>query len=167
MTDYTAINKLPFIKKLVKEINFNNNICKNSSLFKEKCNLKLLCSSNFIKKGLFPLETMIGTFYMIKNNSIFEFRNGLGTYTQDPRYEEYEILYKSIVLFKNINIGDIGDFSNAESFLNMDKLVSYSVSKTLNFVTALYNLGFEIWIRDTDMVDNLIKKKKKKKKRKK
>ena len=133
-------------KKLCKEINRNILISKNAELFKKDKNLVKINLHKPLNKEDLPIQSYLGTCYLIKNNSILEFCSTFEYKRIHILDENQELVYKSLITTYNLDQLDVSDFEN-DDFINMDDLVSYSSDDTASFVYALVRSGFNIWIR--------------------
>ena len=135
-----------FNKKICKKINKNMIISKNTDLFiKEKKLIKLDLPKNTKEEEL-PLQSYIGTCYLIKNNSIIEISSSFICKKNHILDDNEYLVYKTIVKAHNLDRVDISNFKD-DIFLDIDNLISYSSKETISFIYALFQVGFNIWIR--------------------
>lgn len=151
-------NSSDFVKQLFKDINRQNKIDKNANLFILANKLqKFELRKNFANEEL-PIETHLGTIYLIKNNSILEFytyctnsyQNDISSKTMEQySYFNYkpDPYWMCTVTVHNMNRSDIGDFVNADMFTDMDELTSADIDRSLNFMIMLIKSGFSIYVK--------------------
>jgi hypothetical protein len=157
-----------FINDLINDINLENKICRNGLAFIDKYKLKHVKIDNSaggykdkekeekrlqavlrnVTKDLLPLEAYHGNVFLIKNNSIAEFYSWFTTESCSI-FAKPSTFYKCVVTIHNMDISDIGDFTNADAFIDMDELISYDLDKTLNFMIAMIRNGFLIYKKIT------------------
>jgi hypothetical protein len=137
-----------FLKQLAADINRRNKIDKNSALFIiDKKLQKYDLRKNFANDDL-PSEVILGSVYLIKNNSIVEFYSHLTNDVVDVRFSQNpDPYYRCVVTIHNMNRSDICDFANTNMFENMDELISHSIDRTTNFLTTLIKTGFDLYLK--------------------
>jgi hypothetical protein len=138
----------PFVKELLTDINRSINIKKNADMLilTRKLVEYNLCS--YVKEEDLPHQTIIGSSYLIKNNSVFAFEN-MFTYEKfNILLPHSELIYKSIMNVYNLDINDVCGVQNEYIFAGMSEEISYSPSSVVRFMLMLINdFGFKIYIK--------------------
>ncbi len=97
-----------------------------------------------------PVQSIYGTSFMIKNNSIIQISSCFTTdddlnITFDTKKVQCE--YKSTVIFHNIDIIDISNFSKINQFKNKAHIYAYSIDDITDFICVLSKGGFIMYLK--------------------
>lgn len=140
-----------FIRELLSNCNNNIKMYNNVDKFKKEKHLIKLNINKNTQSNNMPSVTTLGVCWLIKNNSIFEFSTYYTYNTDNIKFNRSNTpIKKTVVTVHHLDLVDVQDFNNTNVFIDMKEMISYSTQKTLNFLHALFTVGFEIWIRKSD-----------------
>jgi hypothetical protein len=139
----------PFIKELLTDINKNININKNAFLLILTRKLAEYKIGNYIKEEDLPYQAIVGTSYLIRNNSIFAFENMFIHESLNNIFSHSEPVYKSVMTVYNLDIKDVGGAQREEIFDGMTEEITYSTASVVRFMLMLMNnFGFKIYMKN-------------------
>lgn len=130
---------------LFKEIEREKRIKKNANLFILSRKLKHYpLTKKQITYNEFPINLYLGNCYLIKGNTIFRYEVGFSQKNAHISVLYSPILYYGKITVYNMDLSDIG-YENADIFIGMDEMITYSHERILNFVHLLFRIGFQLY----------------------
>lgn len=133
------------ISDLFEEINYYKQIKKNTKKFINHYNLTVYPVKKSQIQTYLPFECYLGVVYLIKNNSIIEFNSNLCARDNDSQRSPK---YRCLSTIHSIDISDVIDFMNPDTFLNTDEIISSDIEKTINFIVALIKTDFKLYVQN-------------------
>jgi hypothetical protein len=138
----------PFINELLTSIKRNIKIKQNASLLILTRKLSEYKLGRYVEEEDLPQQAIIGTCYLIRNNSIFAFENAFTHKNFNILLSHTEIIYKSVMNVYNLDINDVGGIQSKDIFADMTGEISYSTESVVAFIlTLMNNFGFKIYIK--------------------
>lgn len=136
------------IKELITSINDNIKLFHNGVHYIDANNL-VPHRGNITISDHLPSCVYYGTCWLIKNNSILQINSGDVYESIDIRLPSMRVHWQCVVTVHNLDLHDVSNFANTDTFNGMDELTSQNSEKSNNFILALINNGFKLYTRRT------------------
>jgi hypothetical protein len=137
-----------FMEEIIEKNRRYEKIRQNPELYKLRYKLKKYeLSRKQINRDELPIETVIGTCYLIKNKTIFQISSYFSMENFDIRTSNMQKVFKSVTRVINMDLDDCGGIENADIFGGMDEMTTYNIERSIGFMKTLFNMGFELYGR--------------------
>lgn len=139
-----------FITQLNKDILKQSRIYQNANIFIFSKKLKKYNSIIKSEKNL-PIQVFLGSFFLIKNNSILEGYSHMAPTGYINFFTKYrranpKLHFTNKIIIRNISAIDVIEFNNPDIFLSKEDITTHNKDRLCQFILAMLRAGFILYL---------------------